>query len=62
MQRNLADLKEGKGESIAIDVCCNVEGNFLPPLCILKRSINKPECVYGILAESISIISKNKPT
>jgi hypothetical protein len=32
-----------KGETISVIACCNAEGSFIPPTCILKGKNKKPE-------------------
>lgn len=36
-----------KGETITVIVCCNAEGTFLPPACIMKGKNKKPEFEDG---------------
>lgn len=37
-----------RGETITLIVCCNAEGNFLPPTCILKGRYSKKEYEDGM--------------
>ncbi|XP_068081804.1 uncharacterized protein [Anabrus simplex] len=37
-----------KGETITVIACCNAEGNFIPPACILKGKRKKPEWEDGL--------------
>lgn len=37
-----------KGETITIIACCNAEGTFLPPACIMKGKNKKPEFEDGM--------------
>ncbi|CAG5055608.1 unnamed protein product [Parnassius apollo] len=37
-----------KGETITVIACCNAEGTFLPPACIMKGKNKKPEFEDGM--------------
>ncbi|KAB0801683.1 hypothetical protein PPYR_03869 [Photinus pyralis] len=37
-----------RGETITVIACCNAEGNFLPPSCIMKGKRKKPEYEDGM--------------
>ncbi|CAF4927438.1 unnamed protein product [Pieris macdunnoughi] len=37
-----------KGETITVVGCCNAEGNFIPPACIMKWQRKKPEFEDGL--------------
>lgn len=36
-----------KGETITVLVCCNAEGQFLPPYCIMRGKYTKPDSGKG---------------
>lgn len=36
-----------RGETITIVACCNAEGHFLPPYCIMKGKYKKPQYEKG---------------
>ncbi|KAJ3650072.1 hypothetical protein Zmor_021780 [Zophobas morio] len=42
-----------KGETITVVACCNAEGNFLPPACIMKGKNKKPDLQDGLPPGSI---------
>lgn len=47
-----------KGETITIIACCNAEGTFLPPACIMKGKNKKPEFEDGMPPGSKLFMSK----
>lgn len=47
-----------KGETVTAIVCCNAEGHFLPPVCMLKGVNNKPEWEEGMPPGSKIIMSR----
>lgn len=47
-----------KGETITVITCCNAEGNFLPPACIMKGQRKKPEFEDGLPPGSRSFMSQ----
>lgn len=49
-------LKE-KGETISVVVCCNAEGNFIPPYCIFKGINKKSEFEDGMPPGSKVVMS-----
>ncbi|XP_045773169.1 MFS-type transporter clz9-like [Maniola jurtina] len=46
-----------KGETITVIACCNAEGNFLPPTCIMKGKRKKPEFEDGLPPGSLVFMS-----
>lgn len=47
-----------KGETITVVTCCNAEGVFLPPACIMKGKNKKPEFEDGMPPGSVIYMSK----
>lgn len=47
-----------KGETITVIGCCNAEGNFLPPACIMKGQRKKPEFEDGMPPGSVVYMSQ----
>ncbi|XP_044764486.1 MFS-type transporter clz9-like [Coccinella septempunctata] len=47
-----------KGETISVIACCNGEGMFLPPACVLKGKNEKAEYKDGMLPGSIIFMSQ----
>ncbi|KAJ8944627.1 hypothetical protein NQ318_017151 [Aromia moschata] len=37
-----------KGETVTLVACCNAEGNFVPPVCIMKGKNKKKEYEDGM--------------
>ena len=48
-----------KGETVTVIACCNAEGNFLPPVCILKGVNKKAEFEDGMPAGSKIIMNRD---
>ncbi|XP_018578361.1 uncharacterized protein LOC108916564 [Anoplophora glabripennis] len=47
--RSVSNVTSGeKGETISVIACCNGEGVFLPPACVLKGKNEKPEYKDGM--------------
>lgn len=42
-----------RGETITVLACCNAEGIFLPPVCIMKGKNKKPEFEDGMPPGSV---------
>lgn len=47
-----------KGETITVIGCCNAEGNFMPPACIMKGQRKKPEFEDGLPPGSVVYMSQ----
>lgn len=47
-----------KGETITVIACCNAEGIFLPPACIMKDKNKKPEFEDGMPPGSVLYMSQ----
>jgi len=47
-----------KGETITVIACCNAEGIFLPPACIMKGKNKKPEFEDGMPPGSVVYMSE----
>lgn len=47
-----------RGETVTIIGCCNAEGSFLPPMCIMKGVRHKPEFEDGLPAGGKVIMNK----
>lgn len=47
-----------KGETITIIACCNAEGNFLPPACVMKGKNKKNEFEDGMPPGSVVYMSQ----
>lgn len=47
-----------RGETITIIACCNAEGNFLPPACVMKGKIKKAEYTDNMPPGSVLYMSQ----
>ncbi|CAK1598568.1 unnamed protein product [Parnassius mnemosyne] len=48
LNNRLGHVLAEKGETITVIACCNAEGTFLPPACIMKGKNKKPEFEDGM--------------
>ncbi|KAJ8939879.1 hypothetical protein NQ318_023219 [Aromia moschata] len=57
--KNIAGISSGeKGETITVISCCNAEGVFIPPTCVMKGKIKKPEFEDGMPPGSLVYMSQ----
>ncbi|KAJ8962241.1 hypothetical protein NQ318_018213 [Aromia moschata] len=55
--KNIAGISSGeKGETITVISCCNAEGVFIPPTCVMKGKNKKPE-----FEDACNLYIKNNP-
>lgn len=47
-----------RGETITLIACCNAEGNFLPPACVMKGKIKKDEYTDNMPPGSVLYMSQ----
>jgi hypothetical protein len=52
LETMIAEIGCTKGETISVIMCCNSEGCFLPPPCILKGKNKEPEREDSLPSES----------
>lgn len=57
--KSVASVTSGeKGETITVIACCNAEGAFLPPACIMKGKNKKPEYQDGMPPGAVVYMSE----
>lgn len=57
--KNIASISSGeKGETITVIACCNAEGIFLPPTCVMKGKNKKQEFEDGMPPGSLVYMSE----
>jgi hypothetical protein len=57
--KNVHTVTSGeRGETVTVIACCNAEGSFIPPMCIMKGVRHKPEFEDGLPAGSKVIMNK----